>query len=94
MRQDLGMNVMFKNGKDFHCGTFLELERPITKTTIKYALKTYLVEYEFTNLSPKNVDEMIIVITDGEDVIKFNIDPCEVWPTRECLENPDPLFEL
>ena len=94
MNQSLGMNIMFKKGKDFHCGTFLCLSRPITHTRIKYCLKEYLLEYELTNLSPKNVDEMIIVITDGNDVIELLIDPCDVWPTRECLESDNPMFEF
>lgn len=93
MRQ-LGFNICFKKGNDYHCGTFLGFTTPITETTIKYALKDYLLEYELTNLSPKNVDEMIIVITDGDDVIEMLIDPCDIWPTRECLESDNPMFEF
>ena len=91
----LGMSILFKKkGNEYHNGTFLNLVAPITETTIKYALKEYLIEYELTNLSPKNVDEMIIVITDGDVVIELLINPCDVWPTRECLESDDPMFEF
>ena len=92
--KQLGMSILFKKGNEFHNGTFLKLVSPITMTTIKYALKEYLIEYELTNLSPKNVDEMVIAITDGEDINEYLIDPCDVWPTRECLESDDPFIEL
>ena len=94
MKKDIGMSVMFKCGKDFHCATFLGVMRPVNPTLIKYAIKEYLIEYEFTNISPKNVDEVIVAITDGEDVIEVAIDVADVWPSRECLESEDPLFDV
>ena len=77
----LGYKIVFCT-KDyiFKSNTFFR-DEPLTENELKEILQNALT-IELAQINPDDIEEIYVVATDGEILQLHDLDPCDIWPSK------------
>ena len=78
-------SICIKTGSHFYSAQIIGIELPVTQSDIEYAIAQMMLAGALEPYGAEYVDEIVITITDGEDVNVTDVDPYTVWPDIENL---------